>query len=263
VEVTLTHGFVIKQTEVTQADWEAIGFPNPDYDKDPELPFRSADWYEALAFCNALSEKEGFDTCYSLTDCEGQIGGGCPELDEDGNWICSDDTYRCDPNVRKYPAVYDCPGYRLPTRAEWQYAARAGVTAATHNGDVITDYGNGECVQDLVLEPIAWYCHNSGVKPQRVAQKRPNNWGLYDMIGNVSEWINDVDTGLSLEADEGEPGPLVDPIGAPAIEDHPLRGNSGSNIVSLGCQSRSAWSGGSNPELRISTKGFRPVRTVF
>ncbi|MDJ0761876.1 MAG: formylglycine-generating enzyme family protein [Myxococcota bacterium] len=263
VEVTLTRGFIIKQTEVTQADWEAVGFPNPDFVKDPELPFRSADWYEALAYCNALSEKEGLDTCYSLENCTGEIGGGCPELDENGDWICAENTYQCDPNVRKYPGVYDCPGYRLPTRAEWQYAARAGTTTATYNGDMTTDW-TGECIREPVVDPIGWYCHNSGpeTNPQRVALKRPNPWGIYDMIGNVWEWINDVDTGLSLEHDEGKPSPLVDPIGA-NMAGNPFRGTSGSGPGSKGCMSRSAWSGGNPPELRLSVLGFRPVRTIF
>jgi formylglycine-generating enzyme required for sulfatase activity len=67
--------------------------------------------------------------------------------------------------------------YRLPTEAEWEYAARAGTTG---------DYGGTG-----VLDQMGWYSDNSGSQTHPVAQKQPNHWGLYDMHGNVWEWVQD------------------------------------------------------------------------
>ena len=76
--------------------------------------------------------------------------------------------------------------YRLPTEAEWEYAARAGTTTDTYAGNVTEPNGN-----DPTVNRIAWYRANSGGRPQQVGQKAPNEFGLYDMLGNVWEWVED------------------------------------------------------------------------
>ena len=83
------------------------------------------------------------------------------------------------------------PGLKLelPSEARWEYAARAGTTAATYNGDLAP---NGDPTQVRVLNPIAWWSGNSAGETHPVGQKLPNAWGLKDMLGNVREWCADI-----------------------------------------------------------------------
>jgi formylglycine-generating enzyme required for sulfatase activity len=91
---------------------------------------------------------------------------------EEGLTPCYSEDTTCD---------YGADGYRLPTEAEWEYACRAGSE---------TDYSYGADLRKL--GEYAWYAGNSDKKTHPVGQKRPNAWGLYDMLGNVSEWCNDI-----------------------------------------------------------------------
>jgi formylglycine-generating enzyme required for sulfatase activity len=274
-EVTLTRGFVIPPTEVTRARWRAVGFPDPSASGAPECddcPVGRINWYEALAYANALSRKAGLPECYRLENCVGTIGAGCPPItDEKGYRGCSGEVkdiasyYICPWPVHRYPDRYSCPGYRLPTAAEWQYAARAGTPGDTYNGDVGTNLGN--CEESEVLEPIAWYCHNSDERAHAVGQKQPNPWGLYDMLGNQWELIDHIDSGLPLEIDEGHPPPLVDPIGRtePISLKYESFGRKGGGWPSGWSE---CWN---NVHMVMDTcgnerrgeNGFRPVRTVL
>jgi len=84
--------------------------------------------------------------------------------------------YSIDKDSRNVICDWEADGYRLPTEAEWQYACKAGTTG----------YRYGE------LENIAWYNENSGGEIREVGSKEPNEWGLYDMLGNVWEWCWDL-----------------------------------------------------------------------
>jgi formylglycine-generating enzyme required for sulfatase activity len=125
--------------------------------------------------------------------------------------------------------------FRLPTEAEWEYAARAGTTGER--------YGP--------VEEIAWTAENSLERPHSVGQKRPNPWGLYDTLGNVWEWVQDVHEAYP-------PGDLLDPKGPDSGPRRVIRGGSWIDDPRL---ARVAYRDRYGPGLRGINLGLRLVRT--
>jgi len=146
--------------------------------------------------------------------------------------------------IQKLNNIEGIGKYRLPTEAEWEYAARAGSTTAFPDGGI----SELICGHDLNLEAIGWYCGNSNAKTHPVAQKQPNAWGLYDMHGNVSEWCQDY-YGKNYPS-----GSVTDPTGPSSGPDRVWRGCS---FNSNADQCRSANRGRARPDLRYFTLGFR------
>jgi formylglycine-generating enzyme required for sulfatase activity len=126
-------------------------------------------------------------------------------------------------------------GGRLPTEAEWEYAARAGSTEARHGP----------------LDKIAWYESNSGMKAHEVAQKRANAFGLFDMLGNVWEWVNDWHGDRYYSK-----SPASDPEGP---EDGQYRGARGGSFFEPSIELRSSNRGGYSTLFDVNTLGFRCV----
>ena len=219
VEVTLSRPFALGQYEVTNEAWAAEGFevPRRDVDtgacRDPKCPVSNVNLFEVLSFANRYSEHRGLPACYRLEDCAGKFGSGpiCNQAGtEPGQLSCSrreEDGLNCGGLFVTAPSVYDCRGYRLPTEAEWEYAARAGTRTAFFNGEITPEPVPGECAPDTRLSQIAWYCNNSGGRQHAVGQRAPNGWGLHDMLGNVSEWTADAIHFLGYGK-----GPLKDPM---------------------------------------------------
>ena len=183
-EVTLTRGFFLQETEVTQRQWTALGFVNSSrFDEcGLDCPVDSVNWWEAVAYVNALSVSKGLEPCYSLEGCDPSEAG----TDIDCSEIAISDSGASD-------NPYLCEGYRLPMEAEWEYAYRAGTTTAFYNGGITET----DCASDPNLDAIGWYCGNASstthvVSPLNVVNgKAPNAWGLYDMSGNTGEWVWD------------------------------------------------------------------------
>ena len=134
---------------------------------------------------------------------------------------------------------YPGRNYRLPTEAEWEYAARAGTTG---------DYGGTG-----VLDDMGWYSGNSGGRTHPVALKQPNAFNLYDMHGNVWEWVQDWYSATYYSISPG-----VDPTGPTTGSDRVLRGGSWFVSASL---ARSAFRVSRAPSVRSNGGGFRLART--
>jgi formylglycine-generating enzyme required for sulfatase activity len=191
-DVTLS-SFYMGVYEVTQADWEAVMGNNPSFHQGNNLsafqqgltaehrgrlPVENVTWYEAVAYCNALSKKEGLATAYTINGTDVTLNSGAA-------------------------------GYRLPTEAEWEYAARGG-----KNHDTYRYSGSDN------PDAVAWYQVNSGNESHPVGEKAANSLGLYDMSGNVWEWCWDWYGGYSSEVQ-------TDPVGAAGMKtDRVNRGGS-------------------------------------
>jgi formylglycine-generating enzyme required for sulfatase activity len=132
--------------------------------------------------------------------------------------------------------------YRLPTEAEWEYSARGGST-----GSSIYTYGN----DPNKLGEYAWYSENSGDTTHPVGQKKPNSFGLYDIIGNIFEWCGDL-----YDKDYYKNSSSADPKGADKGENRVLRGGSWGNDAS---NSRLSGRNSYNPDYRFNFIGFRLV----
>lgn len=251
--VTLTRAVQVQRHEVTRGAWQKLGLPDPSAKRDdgtgnctdePNCPVGNLTWFEALAFANLMSErsKPPLQPCYRLNGCTGELGRGLA----------------CQSVELTAPSVYACAGYRLLTDAEWEYAARAGSRSAFYTGDITRLDEYGTCSADPNLEPIAWYCHNSGGLTHPVATRQPNAFGLFDMLGNVAEWVNDRSTG-SPPAAATDPGATLEPDAAVV---HPSRVYRGGNYRSWSTLCRAANQGSGTWDNHAPGIGFRLARSV-
>jgi len=217
-KVTLTKGYFMQTTEVTQRQWKEIMGNNPSYFSScgTNCPVEQVSWNDAQSFIEKLNQKESNRT------------------------------------------------YRLPTEAEWEYAARAGTTTALYNGPIeILGFNNSPA-----LDPIAWYGGNSCVSytggyncpgwpetqyscsncgSHEVGKKQANAWGLFDMSGNVWEWCSDWYGSYPTSE-------VADPVGASTGLTRVFRGGS---WISGARRCRSAYRGNRSPSSTIDDVGFR------
>jgi len=235
-EVTITRPFYMGKYEVTQAEYEVYcsyggSSPSSSYGDGDNYPAYYVSWYDALVYCNKRSIAEGLTPCYSISDSTDPEDWGEVPTSSDSTW----NLVECNWNAN---------GYRLPTEAEWEYAARAGDNTV----DSLTYSGTSDVNK---LGDYAWYSENDNT--HEVGTKLPNAFGLYDMSGNVWEWCWNWFTDSYDTGKEGG----SDPTGASAGSVRVGRGGSW-NGNSDGCavSSRSSY----YPGYRYDFLGFRVVR---
>jgi formylglycine-generating enzyme required for sulfatase activity len=226
-EVTLTQNYWMMTTEITQGQFlELMGYTTSNFGAcGPTCPAEYTNWYQFAAYMNAASRREGLGECYECTGTR--------------------DTVECLPSG-DYATPYECPGYRFPTEAEWEYAARGGTTTGTYRGELTAT----DCT-DTTLDPIAWFCGNANNTTHPVASKDPNDYGLYDMLGNVYEWCHDSD-------DHYPDGSVTDPWGPESGRWRILRG--GAYNSSAGWL-RAAYRNSYQPDTRGPGYGARASRS--
>lgn len=154
--VTLTQGFYMSRTEVTEEWWDAVMGSGSSTSQHPKA---YVSWDQAVAFCNQLSLDEGLTPAYTINGPNG-----------DATWNQA------------------ANGYRLPTEAEWEYACRGGSQAAFCNGPITY---TGTTPLDPNLDQVGWYGGNAGGASHDVGLKTANAWGLHDMHGNLWERVWD------------------------------------------------------------------------
>ncbi len=244
-EVTLTGAFEIGVVEVTQAQFERLMVYQPSHWPGClHCPVETVNWWEAIAYVNALSADEDLEPCYTLQGCDPSSAG--MDIDCTGVSIS-------DPDASGNP--YLCEGYRLPMEAEWGYAYRAGTTTAFYNGE----FTKTNCESDPNLDAIGWYCGNSDstthmVSPLNIEDgKAANAWGLYDMSGNVWEWVWD-----EYQSDYYSSSAEENPLGGTGSY-RVIRGGSWNNHAQ---PCRAAYRNNYHPGDRNYYLGFRPSRSI-
>ena len=264
-KVTLTEGFWMAETEVTQGQWQQV----MNLTLAAQARKMLAD--ETLYPFNGkqITLRESLKTTGEAKIVESVVAASSPNIPvyyvswDDAVEFCLQLTLG-EQHADRLPKGWK---YALPTEAQWEYACRAGTTASTYAGTMkILGENNAP-----ILDRIAWYGGNSSVGykgagwetlnwphqahpgkvagPRRVGQKQANAWGLRDMLGNVYEWVADFSTVCGPEA-------VIDPTGPDKGRNHPYRGGAWNHYAAM---SRCAKSFEAPPTYRVNHLGFRVV----
>ncbi|MGE5192436.1 MAG: formylglycine-generating enzyme family protein, partial [Deltaproteobacteria bacterium] len=230
--VRIPRSVAISTTEVTveqflkfRSDFDV----SRDYTPDPDCPVTSMEFYDALRYCRLLSQEEGLDEsqmCY-------------PSLEE------------IRPGMEPFPDSLERTGYRLLTEAEWEYACRAGSVTSRHYGQ-----------SDELLPQYAWTFQTAPYIARKVGRLLPNDFGLFDMLGNAMEYTQNADH----DYERGPLGSAVeDRLDTEAFKGENRIRRRGGAFLFQPADARSAHRDVSNslgPDLKFPFLGFRIARTV-
>jgi sulfatase modifying factor 1 len=242
-KVRITRPFLLGACEVTQEEYEKVMKTNPSWfapkgggkDRLPEqdtdrYPVEQVSWFDAVEFCNRLSQQDGYEPFYKLAEVK-----------------------RADGSIRSAEVtIIGGNGYRLPTEAEWEYACRAGTTTPYHYGG--EGNGNKSNVKGMSYSTYGGVVTGPDLKrTARVGSYPTNGGGLFDMHGNVAEWCQDW-----YDKDYYAISPAQDPPGPAKGQQRAVRGGS---WLLPEASSRSAARIGQTPDERKEFVGFRIART--
>lgn len=223
--------FFIDNTEITQAEYQAIMSENPStgYGEGDTYPVYGVTWFDAVEYCNRRSILEGLQSCYTY-----QGSGTDPDFWPSG--------WNTDANHTQISLDINQNGYRLPTEMEWMFAAKGGNLTQNYS----------YCGSNNINE-VSWFTSNSGGTTHPTAQLQANELGLFDLGGNVWEWCWD------YYADNYPAGDQTNPTGPLSGQNRLLRGGS---AVSPESQCTPVFRNTIWPTFVANNLGFRICRSV-
>ena len=216
----------------TQKMWLEVMNNNPSLFKDENKPVDSVTWWQALDYCNKLSEKYGLEPVYDLS----KSAQGILMIKELGG----ETVY---PDVANFK---NTEGFRLPTEVEWEWFARGGQIAIEQGTFDYTYSGSNN------INEVAWFKENSGSQTQDAGLKKPNQLGLYDCSGNVREWCYDTTENIENKKEY---------VYKECNECRRLRGGSW-NSPEVSCTVHDRAYGFAIEAISYKNVGFRIVRTI-
>ncbi|MCR5288411.1 MAG: SUMF1/EgtB/PvdO family nonheme iron enzyme [Treponema sp.] len=215
--------FLLSETLITQMQYEYVIGKNPSKMQGPNRPVEGVTWYDAIIYCNTLSMMQNLHPCYSI-----------------GNITDFRSIDAKSPMWKRILCNFTSNGYRLPTEAEWEYAAIGG----KNNSPFL--YSGSE-----IISTVAWYGENAEIATHDVGTKAPNKLGFYDMSGNVAEWCWDYMGDLSTQHQTNPHGPQTGTI----------RVKRGGSWLDDPQQCTVYYRSGSSPIGKSSNLGFRVCRS--